>query len=63
LLAAARPGCFDAVVGDDADAAALLPVVIGELCTALQAVTSPAELRHEVANWLDEHRARLADVA
>lgn len=51
---------FDAVVGSDEEAAVLLPVVIMELATALEALTSPQQLRREVSAWLDEHRARMA---
>jgi len=51
---------FDAAAGSDEEAAVLLPICIGELATALEHLTSPAQLRREVANWLDEHRARLA---
>ena len=51
---------FDAVVGSDQEAAVILPVVIGELGTALEQLTSPMDLRREVSSWLEEHRARLA---
>ena len=51
---------FDAAAGDDAEAAAVLPLAIGELCSALEALTSPQQLRREVSAWLDEHRARSA---
>ena len=51
---------FDAVVGSDADASVLLPVVMSELVSALQTLTSPGRLRREVSRWLEEHRARFA---
>lgn len=51
---------FDAVVGSDEEAAVLLPVVIMELATALEHLTSPQQLRREVSAWLHEHRARQA---
>jgi hypothetical protein len=51
---------FDTVAGDDQEAAALLPVVIMELASALEVLTSRQQLRREVSAWLDEHRARLA---
>jgi len=51
---------FDAVVSSDEEAAVLLPVVISELASALEHLTSPQQLRREVSAWLDEHRARLA---
>jgi hypothetical protein len=50
---------FDAVVGSDEEAAVQLPVVIGELASALEQLTSPHQLRRETVNWLNEHRARL----
>ena len=54
---------FNAVVGSDADAATLLPIAIGELCTALEGLTSAQQLRREVSNWLSEHRRRLSEAA
>ncbi len=38
---------FDAVVGSDEEAAVLLPAVIGELCSALERLTSSADLRQQ----------------
>jgi hypothetical protein len=51
---------FNAVIGSDEEAAVLLPVVISELTTALEHLTSPRQLRQEMSSWLDEHCARLA---
>jgi hypothetical protein len=50
---------FDMAAGDDEEAAEILPVVIGELCTALERLTSPGDLRQQVAGWLDAHREGL----
>jgi len=58
-LARDKAGC-DAAAGTDEEAAVLLPVAIGELCSALELLTSPGQLRREVSDWLDEHRAGLA---
>jgi hypothetical protein len=46
---------FNAVAGTDEEAACLLPVVLGELCRALERLVGPADLR-QVAGWLDAHR-------
>jgi hypothetical protein len=54
---------WDAVVGSDEEAAVLLPICISELCTALERLTGPADLRHQVSSWLDEHRRRLREAA
>ena len=51
---------FDAVVGTDEEAAVLLPVVIGELATAIERLVGPDELSKQVSDWLDERAARLA---
>jgi hypothetical protein len=51
---------FDIAAGDDEEAAEILPVVIGELCTAIERLTSPGDLRQQVNAWLNEHAARLA---
>jgi hypothetical protein len=37
----------------------LLPVVIGELITALERLVGPAEVRHQIDSWLDDWAARL----
>jgi hypothetical protein len=34
----------------------LLPIVISELCSALEPVVGPDELLWQVAGWLDGHR-------
>ena len=51
---------FDRVVGSDEEAAALLPVVIGELVTGLERLVGPDEVSRRVNVWLDARRARLA---
>jgi hypothetical protein len=50
---------FDAVAGSDAEAAVLLPVVISELCSALERLVGPDELSRQVDEWLDTRAARL----
>jgi hypothetical protein len=47
---------FDAVVGTDEETACLLPVVIGELCGALERLVGLGDLRLQVGAWLDAHR-------
>jgi hypothetical protein len=54
-----QPG-FDAVVGTDEEAAVLLPVVIGELVTALERLAGPDEVHKQVDTWLNDRRQRLA---
>jgi hypothetical protein len=51
---------FDTVVGSDEDAAALLPVVIGELVTAPERLVGPAEVERQVSEWLNVRAAQLA---
>ena len=51
---------FDRVVGSDEEAAALLPVVIGELVTGLERLVGPDEVSRQVNGWLDARRTRLA---
>jgi hypothetical protein len=55
---------FDCVVGTDEEAAVLLPVVIGELVSALERSVGPAEVRRQVDQFLDQflevRRQRLA---
>jgi hypothetical protein len=51
---------FDAVVGSDEEAACLLPVVIGELITALERLVGRDEVHKQVDAWLDVRRTRLA---
>ena len=38
----------DIAAGDDEEAAEILPVVIGELCTAIERMTSSGDLRQQV---------------
>ena len=51
---------FDAVVGPDEDAAVLLPVVIGELVSALEISWGRDRVHREVDEWLERRAARLA---
>jgi hypothetical protein len=51
---------FDSVVGPDEEAAASLPVVIGELITGLERLAGPHQVRRQVYEWLDVRRNRLA---
>jgi hypothetical protein len=51
---------FDGVVGSDEEAAVLLPIVIGELITALERLVGQHEVHKQVDGWLDERRTRLA---
>jgi hypothetical protein len=52
------------VAGTDQEAAILLPIAIGELCSALERLTSPSDRRAQVDAWLDAHReGRLGDAA
>ena len=39
---------FDIAAGDDEEATKILPVVIGELCTAIERLTIPGDLRQQV---------------
>jgi hypothetical protein len=50
---AALQGSVDAAAGSDEDAAVWLPVVIGELCSALERLTGPEDLRQQVLYWLE----------
>jgi hypothetical protein len=49
---------FDVTVGSDADAAVLLPVVIGELVTALERLVGPDEVLRQIDDWLDVRAGR-----
>jgi hypothetical protein len=51
---------FDAVVGDAKEAQVLMPVVIGELVTALERLLGPHEVHKQVDAWLEDRRQRLA---
>jgi len=51
---------FDAVVGTDAEASMLLPVVISQLVSALERLAGPVEVHAQADAWLDERRTRLA---
>ena len=53
---------FDAVAGTDAEAAVLLPVVIGELITALERLVGPDEVARQVDEWLEVRRDRLGNL-
>jgi hypothetical protein len=59
---------LNSFASDDEEAALLLPVVIGELMTALQRLVGTDELQRQVGDWLYERRgpvgkaAGLADV-
>jgi hypothetical protein len=50
---------FDGVVGSDEEAAVLLPIVIGELISALERLVGPDEVERQVDAWLSERAARL----
>jgi hypothetical protein len=60
MPAAPRPRGFDGVVGSDDEAAVLLPVVIGELVTALERLVGRDEVIRQIDGWLGEHLRRLA---
>jgi hypothetical protein len=60
LLAPPRPESFDGAVGSDEEAAALLPICIGELVTGLERLVGPDEVSRQVNGWLDARRTRLA---
>jgi hypothetical protein len=49
---------FDGLLGDDEEAAEILPVVIGELVTGLDRLVGRAEVEAQVHGWLDERAAR-----
>jgi hypothetical protein len=51
---------FDAVAGMDQEAAVLLPVVIGELVSALERCVGPLEVHRQVEERLSGRAARLA---
>lgn len=51
---------FDRVVGNDEEAAALLPICIGKLVTGLERLVGPDEVGRQVNSWLDARRTRLA---
>jgi hypothetical protein len=51
---------FDGVVGSYQEAVVLLPVVIGELISALERLVGPDEVARQVDEWLDIRRTRLA---
>ena len=53
------PRGFDGVVGSDEEAAVLLPVVIGELVSALERLVGPDKVARQVDEWLDQRAARL----
>jgi hypothetical protein len=54
-----QPRGFDGVVGSDEEAAVLLPVVIGELVSALERLVGPDKVARQVDEWLDQRAARL----
>ena len=47
---------LNSFASDDEEAALLLPVVIGELMTALQRLVGTDELQRQVGDWLNERR-------
>jgi hypothetical protein len=51
---------FHAVAGSDEKASVLLPVVIGELVSALEKCVGPAEVHRQVEEWLEVRAKRLA---
>ena len=60
-----RRGCavikwrLNSFAGDDEEAALLLPVLIGELMTALQRLVGTDELQRPVGDWLNERQDHL----
>ena len=50
---------LNSLAGDDEEVALLLPVVIGELMSALQRLVGTDELQRQVGDWLNERRDQL----